>query len=352
MNSMKASTTLLERYQLLKAEQQHLRQRDAAELMGVSEAELVACLPSTRRLRADWAELLTVLKTLGELKAITRNQIAVHEKNGRVDHLSVTKTTALLLNPGGLDLRLFLLQWHFAFAVEQESPRGVLRSLQVYDEHGVAVIKFYLTSDESLPAWQQLVEGFAIEASPELGVSAAPVAAASAAMPDSFDAAAFASDWLALKDVHHFNPLLRKYGVDRRQAFAHAPAGYATELALNSIEVLLEKAVAIELPIMVFVGNRGSVQIHTGAIQKVKRLEGWLNILDPGFNLHLQDGLLHDIWVVQRPTKDGIVTSVDAFNEAGETIISFFGKRVEGEPELSAWHQLAVSLPVREVVHG
>ena len=47
---MNAPVTLLQRYEALKAEQAHLRQRDAATQLGVSEAQLLACLPgSTRR---------------------------------------------------------------------------------------------------------------------------------------------------------------------------------------------------------------------------------------------------------------------------------------------------------------
>ena len=39
---MNAPVTLLQRYEALKAEQAHLRQRDAATQLGVSEAQLLA----------------------------------------------------------------------------------------------------------------------------------------------------------------------------------------------------------------------------------------------------------------------------------------------------------------------
>ena len=77
---------------------------------------------------------------------------------------------------------------------------------------------------------------------------------------------------------------------------------------------------------MVFVGNRGMVQIHTGALQRVQRIGEWLNILDPGFNLHLQDSRLHETWLVRRPTRDGIITAIEAFDADGHSIVSFFAE--------------------------
>jgi hypothetical protein len=37
---------------------------------------------------------------------------------------------------------------------------------------------------------------------------------------------------------------------------------------------------------MCFVGNRGCIQIHTGPVKNIKIMGPWLNVMDPGFNLH------------------------------------------------------------------
>jgi putative hemin transport protein len=343
---MNAPTPLLQRYQALKAEQTQLRQRDAAAALGVSEAQLLACLPGTRRLRCDLPALLPRLAELGTLKAITRNDLAVHEKDGRYDNLTLSDKVGLVLNPGQLDLRLFPAHWAHAYAAEQASPRGKLRSLQFYDAAGHAIHKLYLKEDSAVPAWQALVAEFADADSTLLFDSSHTQAApASQPLPDGFDASGFADAWLALQDVHHFHGLLRKHGLTRQQAFRHAPAGHACQLAGDAVDSLLRGAANSVLPIMVFVGNRGMVQIHSGAIQRVQRIGEWLNILDPGFNLHLQDGQLDEIWLVRRPTRDGIITAIEAFDTQGHSIVSFFGQRTEGEPELAGWRELAEHLP-------
>ncbi|WP_304547848.1 ChuX/HutX family heme-like substrate-binding protein, partial [Acidovorax sp. ST3] len=52
-----------------------------------------------------------------------------------------------------------------------------------------------------------------------------------------------------------------------------------------------------------------------------------------------------EAWAVRKPTKDGHVTSLEAYDADGKMIIQFFGKRHEGETERADWRSLAESLP-------
>jgi putative hemin transport protein len=98
---------------------------------------------------------------------------------------------------------------------------------------------------------------------------------------------------------------------------------------------------------MVFVGNPGMLQIHSGPIQKVMAVGSWINVMDPRFNLHLQMDSVAQAWLVRKPTDDGIVTSVELFNKDGEAIAMFFGERKPGKPELTAWRALLDGLLAR-----
>ncbi|HLU69346.1 MAG TPA: ChuX/HutX family heme-like substrate-binding protein, partial [Fibrobacteria bacterium] len=88
---------------------------------------------------------------------------------------------------------------------------------------------------------------------------------------------------------------------------------------------MLELASARELPIMVFVGNPGCIQIHTGTVNNIKVMGPWLNVMDPEFNLHLREDRVAETWVVRKPTQDGTVTSIEAFTADGENIALLFG---------------------------
>ncbi|WP_199102269.1 hemin-degrading factor [Aquitalea sp. ASV11] len=344
--------TLLQRYQQLKQEQTHLRQRDAASVLGVSEAALVACLPETIPLQCQPAQLLPALATLGKLKSITRNQVVVHETHGEYLNLTLSEKTGLVLNPDGLDLRLFLSHWQHAYALRQPGAHGLLHSLQFFDAQGEAINKLYLLEEKKLPAWENLVQTHRMQADTLVPVPAGINIAAQPQLAASSDTSGFADAWLALQDVHHFHALLKRYGLQRQQAFSLAPPGFAWRLHGTALTALLEGAAASALPIMAFVGNRGMVQIHTGPIKAVRRVGPWLNVLDPAFNLHILEEEITALWLVRRPTRDGVITSVEVFDAAGESVLSFFGQRREGEPELAAWRALATALPVLEVDHA
>ncbi len=48
--------------------------------------------------------------------------------------------------------------------------------------------------------------------------------------------------------------------------------------------------------------------------------------------------------MVRKPTEDGEVTAVEVFNEMGEIIVQFFGKRKPGNPELQEWRDIVAAL--------
>ena len=70
----------------------------------------------------------------------------------------------------------------------------------------------------------------------------------------------------------------------------------------------------------------------------------WFNVLDPMFNLHLNTESIDSCWVVNKPTVDGWVTSLEAFTRNGDLVVQFFGERKPGTPELPTWRNLLVGL--------
>ncbi|RZS81405.1 hemin-degrading factor [Pigmentiphaga kullae] len=329
------ATTLWQRYLALKAEQPKLRMRDAAAQIGASEGELVAADPSATRLKPDWGALLGGLKAAGPLLALTRNEAAVHEKTGVYDHVQVEGRMGLALNPD-IDLRLFLSQWRHAYAVAGERP-----SLQVFDQQGEAVHKIYVVEGTDRAAFEALLAAHADSAQP---VTPEPRPAPERKADKDVDVEAFRQEWRDLRDTHEFFGLLRRHGVERTQALRLAPPEFARQVGVGAVDAVLNAAAASGLSIMVFVGNAGCVQIHTGPVHRIAPMGPWLNVLDPGFNLHLRMDLFTEAWLVRKPTVDGIVTSLECYDAEGSLIVQFFGERKPGKPELTAWTTLADGL--------
>lgn len=332
---------LKQQYETLKSEQPNLRIRDIAKNMQVGEGQLVALRvgDGVTRLEGDFKELLKEVGSMDKVMALTRNDDAVHERKGVYNNVSFEGPVGLVLDQN-IDLRLFMMHWAFGFAVSE----GDRHSLQFFDKSGEAVHKIYLTEDSNKEAYDAIVAKYTA-AEQNSDMNTAPYDAAPAELPDSaIDAAAFQQGWLNLKDTHEFYGLTRTHKLTRTQALRLAPEGHAMQVD-NSIGVkMLETAAERQVPIMAFVANRGCIQIHTGTVTKLMETGPWFNVLDPDFNLHLRQEKVASTYVVKKPSVDGIVTSIEIFDEKGEMIIQYFGKRKPGIPELEEWRQIVADI--------
>ncbi|MEM6328307.1 MAG: ChuX/HutX family heme-like substrate-binding protein, partial [Bacteroidota bacterium] len=220
---------------------------------------------------------------------------------------------------------------------------GVRRSLQFFDARGDAVHKVYLTRKSDTEAYHALVERHRAEPGP-LEVEPRPVPEAET--PDTeVDADGLLAAWAALQDTHDFFGLLNDFGVSRTQALRLAEGRFAERVEGVSARRVLEGAAETQTEVMIFVGNRGGVQIHSGVVKKLKEYGPWFNVLDPGFNLHLDENQIVESWVVVKPTEDGEVTALETYDASGEIVVQVFGKRKPGEPELTAWREILGGLP-------
>lgn len=340
---------LFRRWRDLKVELPNLRARDAAALLGVSEAELVASYPDTVQLAGDWGSLMESLSRLGPLMALTRNHAVVMEKTGPVEQVEIYRDHGMGQVLGEyIDLRLFLGHWQYGFAVQEQTRSGLRHSLQFFDAHGVAVHKLYRVTETDETAYQALVEIFATEQSPQLDVQREPIPPEP--LPDDqIDREAFRADWLAMDNTHEFFGLLRRFGLQREQALRLAGRDLAYPVAVNAHRQVLGEVQARGLPLMLFVSNRGTVQIHTGPVMRLETVGNWFNVLDPAFNLHLHEPAVARAWVVRKPLNDGFVTSLECYDKAGGLLLQAFGKRKSGETESSDWRTVLRGLDDQEV---
>jgi putative hemin transport protein len=336
-------TTLAERFQDLRREAGGmLRARDAARRLGTTEAALVACGATgpARPLHPDWAALIGALPRAGRVMALTRNEHAVHERHGAYLDVSSGPGHILVLGPD-IDLRLFPGRWAHVYA-----PGGERPSIQIFGRDGEAVHKVFATGATDRAAWEALVAEFAAEAAqppPE-----APPTAPETATEREVDAAALRAAWLALSDTHDFFPMLRKHRASRRQAFRLAGEDLALRLDPAAGPAAMRLAAERAVPIMVFVGNRGAIQIHSGPVERLRDTPGgWFNVLDPDFNLHLREAGVAAAWRVVKPTEDGAVTSIELLDATGEVVAMLFGARKPGRPEREEWRAIVAEITAR-----
>jgi len=338
------NSDLAARWNQLRDEKPALRIRDAAASLGVSEAELVA-LGTGRTatpLDGEWRAILNEMPAVGRVMCLTRNEDCVHERHGRFEDVQVAGPHGLVLG-ADIDLRLFLGQWKLGFAVREPLKTGERLSLQFFDASGDAVHKIYATDETDRAAFDALIARHTAAGSPTLAL--APRAADPVDRPDSeIDVEGLRTAWRNMRDTHEFFGMLGKFKVGRMQALRLVGDEFVRELPARALRAAMEAAAEEKTSIMIFVGSRGCIQIHTGRIARLLDTHGWFNILDPDFNLHLRESAVARVFSVRKPTDDGVVTSIEAFDGRNRNILLMFGERKPGKPELDPWRAIVARL--------
>jgi len=328
-----------------RADNPKLRERDLAANLGISEARLIDAFTGegVRRIRADVDAIIGGLGAVGEVMALTRNAFAVHEKTGRYENPRLGGHVAVVHGPQ-IDLRIFGGHWVHAFAVDKKAGDGTMRSIQVFDAHGDAVHKVFTRATTDMDAWSRLIDKLAggvrtgaIRTEPHGGDH-----------PTQIDPAAVSelrAAWAAMTDTHQVSALLRRSGLSKGALVQQLAPEFATRLTDGTVESLLRIAANEQLPIMVFVRNRGCLQVHSGPIAALKQVGPWFNVMDRDFHLHLRTDKIASVWAIRKPSAQGMVVSVEAFADDGSPIIMINGQPGEHGKASSEWRVVVDGLP-------
>ena len=332
----------------LRAENPKARARDFAHAHGMTEAALVAAHVGhgTTMIDATPDRLFPLIRELGDVMALTRNDACVHERRGVYSDYRSGPHAAMVLDPE-IDLRIFPAHWKHAFAVVEPGEDGPKRSLQVFDAAGDAVHKVHLKPQSHVDAFDALTAALGLPDQPQtLTLSPRQPTEGPKANPARTDD--LRREWDGMTDTHQFNTLTRRLKMNRLGAYQLAGAARAERIASDSITRALHAAADGSIPLMIFVGNQGCIQIHGGPIEKVVPMGPWINVMDPRFNLHLRTDHIAQVWRVWKPTRTGDANSIEAFDKDGGLILQIFGYRKEKPP--TAWNAFVKSLPALERV--
>ncbi|CAM5763305.1 Hemin transport protein HemS [Labrys miyagiensis] len=235
---------LKQRWQALREAQTGLRIRDAAAQLGVSEAALLETRigDGVSRLAVRVDRLCVALPHLGTVMSLIRNDAAVHEKDVAFRE-GIERDGAIHFEGDDFSLALLPSSVAHAFQVEDVGPKGPLRSIQLFDAAGTALWKIYARDKADHTAFESLL--------------------ADLTWPEKVEAMPFAR---------------------ATTSAAAIPAHHSVDL-----QALLESCAAGALPMRLEVANHGVRQSHIGTLIRIVRMGPWLNVLDPGFDWHLNE---------------------------------------------------------------
>ena len=327
------------------ADRPDMRPRDLADSLCVAEAQLLAAQVGrgVARIGAHPDRLVPRLSDLGPVMALTRNDHVVHEKIGTYANYHPGDHAAMVLTEN-IDLRIFPRHWVHGFAVETGSGEGLRRSVQVFDAAGTAVHKVILRDGSDAAAWINLAADLALDMQDDR-LALEPVTPPEAPRGDPAKADTLRAEWGRMTDTHQFLRLVSKLKMNRLGAYRVAGAPRAVALTAGVVDDLLVALAGSGVPVMVFVGNAGCIQIHSGPVETLRPMGPWQNVMDPGFNLHLRRDRVAEVWLVEKPTRRGPALSVEAFAADGGLILQVFGMRKDDADHVEAFRAIADRLP-------
>lgn len=328
----------------LRSESPKLRDRDFADRHKISEAQLVAAYTGlkTTRIQAHPDHIVGAAQQLGEVMALTRNVSCVHEKVGAYDNYHSGAHACMILN-SEIDMRMFPSHWVHGFMVEADTDTGIRRSLQVFDAAGDAVHKIYLRDESKVDVWNDLKASLAIEDQSQ-SLPVEPRKPTEPAKADQGKVDILRKEWARMTDTHQFMRLTSKLNMNRLGAYRIVGTPFVRALKVSAVDKMLTAVQKSGVEVMVFVGNKGCIQIHSGPIKTLRPMGPWQNVMDPGFNLHLRLDHIAEVWAVEKPTKRGPAVSVEAFDKHGMVIFQIFGVGKEGNNHRAAWGEIVEDL--------
>ncbi len=331
--------SISERYEVLVKKYGQMRDRDAANHLKCSELELILAVKNAERLELTPKDCVELFGKLGKVMSLTRNEACVLEHKGTFESIEVIQDQmATVIGP--IETRAFFHGWKHFVRLTFEKQGKTVRSVQVYDNFGDAVTKVFLENDDHNDVFDNLpVLNTPLHDIPKVETSK------STSVPDNFDRNDFVKAWKNINDPHDFFGMLREFEIGRYAAMEQAEGDCTFPFPTQKIPELLEELVQANMPVMIFAGNRGNIQIHQDHIHHIVPLEQpngrfWINIMDPEFNMHLRMDLLGNAWVVYKPSEDGPVWSIECYDKKGDLAVQFFGLRKPGIPQPEEWKAL------------
>ncbi len=80
--------------------------------------------------------------------------------------------------------------------------------------------------------------------------------------------------------------------------------------------------------------------MHTGRVCSLNRDAGWLSVQDNNFSLHLNEDAIASTWMVNNPTVDGVVTSLEFYSQECAMIAQLTGQLELGLAGDASWRRI------------
>jgi putative hemin transport protein len=312
---------------------------DVRSVLSGRAAMSTAAAAETLYLQPAWEEIVKSLEKAGVFTVRTTSGGIAIEQTGAIEEVFLRGEGAFAsVVQDDMDLRFLLKR------LSRGQVHPAHTTIDLYNEAGALATSIHGADAEAKAAIESIARRFGTHrAEAQVGNGGGQRPGLS---DKDVDAEAVRADWKAMTNVHHFEALLAKHRVGRLQAFRLMNGDFTAELAPSALPDLLEKLDRSGEQVMVFVANRGFVQIFSGPARSPKRVgHGW-EIIHGRSKVFIPDSALQHLWLVNKPTAAGIISSLEILSESeDQALASIFGKHPHGDPQPASWLDLLNTLP-------
>ena len=142
---------------------------EAAQKLGISEAELQLSKANTAVLNSDLKTIIPQMSTLGYCMAMTRQPEMVIESRGIYRQVNLNEINSCISGQN-IDLQIVASDWQIVLAVMEATPHGEKASIQFYTSRGEAIHKAILHEKDSQQRFDTFVKDHKSDINPKINV--------------------------------------------------------------------------------------------------------------------------------------------------------------------------------------
>lgn len=285
MINLKNYQSLKSKWEKLQFEDGKIRIRDAAKKLETSEASLLSTEinDSVSFLNiSNYNTFLSEVLSLDKIMLLIRSDSVVHEKTLSSKNIQLRDNKIFNNKSNESILEFNPSLFEYVFSQNKLHAKRSLRSFQIFDIYGHAILKIYLKGEDRIK-FDNIVERYQVEYNHEL------------------------QEPVNNKNLEHKKIIeLNSFGLEFES--------YEYSLKENILRKILTTASKRGTPIQIRAIGKGTIQYHNDIIKKIVDFGPWINIIDKTFNLHAMEDHLKHVILKKHQTDNDTFYFIDFFD--------------------------------------
>ena len=284
------------KWKALLAENNKIRIRNAATQLNTSEASLLSTEidESVSFLNINnYNDFLLKVLSMDKIMLLIRSDSVVHEKTIYTKDVKLKENKIIDTNSNESILEFDSNLFKYPFAQNKIHSKKSLRSFQIFDSYGEAILKIYLKGKDKL-IFDEIENHYKSDYNYELQEE-------------------MVSKQLRSKNIKKNNIGPFK-NIDKKKSYKY-------DLNKNILREILTISSKVKIPIQIYGIGKGTIQYHRDLVNKIVDFGPWINIIDKTFNLHAIENHLTQSTLNEYSSDSEVFYSIDFYDSGNNHVL-------------------------------